>query len=118
MDAQTVSATGCLRCAALSLRTNRRLLPNFWRWPDKASVGERPLRRVVGPVFTEGVAEYNQTYERLRAHMEEVLRRPDQAITWTRMLLVLPETPSGAPKTRTTRSPGDARPMPMRSAVQ
>jgi NAD(P)-dependent dehydrogenase (short-subunit alcohol dehydrogenase family) len=46
--------------------------------------GERPLRRVVGPVFTEGVADYNQTYERLRAHMEEVLRRPDQAITWTR----------------------------------
>ena len=45
--------------------------------------GERPLRRVVGPVFTDGVAEYNQTYERLRAHMEEVLRRPDQAITWT-----------------------------------
>jgi NAD(P)-dependent dehydrogenase (short-subunit alcohol dehydrogenase family) len=46
--------------------------------------GERPLRRVVGPVFTEGVAEYNQTYERVRAHLEEVLRRPDQAITWTR----------------------------------
>jgi NAD(P)-dependent dehydrogenase (short-subunit alcohol dehydrogenase family) len=45
--------------------------------------GKRPLRLVVGPVFTDGVAEYNQTYERLRAHMEEVLRRPDQAITWT-----------------------------------
>ena len=38
---------------------------------------------VVGPVFTDGVAEYNQAYERLRSHMEEVLRRPDQAITWT-----------------------------------
>ena len=49
--------------------------------------GERPLRRVVGPVFTEGVAEYNQTYERVRAHLEEVLRRPDQAITWTRRSL-------------------------------
>jgi hypothetical protein len=46
--------------------------------------GQRPLRSVVGPVFTDGVAEYNQAYERLRAHMEEVLRRPDQAITWTR----------------------------------
>jgi NAD(P)-dependent dehydrogenase (short-subunit alcohol dehydrogenase family) len=46
-------------------------------------VGERPLRRVVGPIFTEGVPEYNQTYDTLRAHMEEVLRRPDQAITWT-----------------------------------
>jgi NAD(P)-dependent dehydrogenase (short-subunit alcohol dehydrogenase family) len=46
--------------------------------------GQRPLRSVVGPVFTDGVAEYNQAYEQLRAHMEEVLRRPDQAITWTR----------------------------------
>jgi NAD(P)-dependent dehydrogenase (short-subunit alcohol dehydrogenase family) len=46
--------------------------------------GQRPLRSVVGPVFTDGVDEYNQAYERLRAHMEEVLRRPDQAITWTR----------------------------------
>jgi NAD(P)-dependent dehydrogenase (short-subunit alcohol dehydrogenase family) len=46
--------------------------------------GQRPLRTVVGPVFTEGVAEYNQTYEHVRAHLEEVLRRPDQAITWTR----------------------------------
>jgi NAD(P)-dependent dehydrogenase (short-subunit alcohol dehydrogenase family) len=46
--------------------------------------GQRPLRTVVGPVFTEGVAEYNQTYEQVRAHLAESLRRPDQAITWTR----------------------------------
>jgi NAD(P)-dependent dehydrogenase (short-subunit alcohol dehydrogenase family) len=46
--------------------------------------GERPLRRVVGPVFTEGVAEYNAAYEELRKRMEEALRRPDQAITWNR----------------------------------
>jgi NAD(P)-dependent dehydrogenase (short-subunit alcohol dehydrogenase family) len=46
--------------------------------------GQRPLRTVVGPVFTEGVAAYNQTYEHVRAHLTEVLRRPDQAITWTR----------------------------------
>jgi hypothetical protein len=46
--------------------------------------GQRPLRTVVGPVFTEGVAEYNRTYEQVRAHLEDVLRRPDQAITWTR----------------------------------
>jgi len=46
--------------------------------------GQRPLRTVVGPVFTEGVAEYNQTYEHVRAHLQDVLRRPDQAITWTR----------------------------------
>jgi NAD(P)-dependent dehydrogenase (short-subunit alcohol dehydrogenase family) len=44
--------------------------------------GRRPLRTVVGPLFTEGVAEYNAEYERVRAHLEEVLRRPDQAITW------------------------------------
>ena len=34
--------------------------------------GQRPLRTVVGPVFTEGVAEYNQTYEQVRAHLAEV----------------------------------------------
>jgi len=45
--------------------------------------GRRPLRTVVGPVFTDGVADYNRAYEALRAHLEEVLRRPDQAITWT-----------------------------------
>jgi NAD(P)-dependent dehydrogenase (short-subunit alcohol dehydrogenase family) len=45
--------------------------------------GQRPLRSVVGPVFTDGVDEYNQAYEGLRTHMEAVLRRPDQAITWT-----------------------------------
>ncbi|HEY3058871.1 MAG TPA: SDR family oxidoreductase [Chloroflexota bacterium] len=46
--------------------------------------GQRPLRTVVGPVFTEGVDEYNARYEHVRAHLEEVLRRPNQAITWTR----------------------------------
>lgn len=45
--------------------------------------GQRPLRTVVGPVFTEGVAAYNQTYETVRANLAESLRRPDQAITWT-----------------------------------
>ncbi|MBV8715374.1 MAG: SDR family oxidoreductase [Chloroflexi bacterium] len=46
--------------------------------------GHRPLRHVVGPVFTDGVAEYNATYERVRANLEASLRRPDQAITWGR----------------------------------
>ena len=46
--------------------------------------GQRPLRSVVGPVFTEGVADYNETYERVRERLEESLRRPDQAITWGR----------------------------------
>jgi NAD(P)-dependent dehydrogenase (short-subunit alcohol dehydrogenase family) len=46
--------------------------------------GERPLRQVVGPIFTEGVAEYNRTYEDVRARLEASLRRPDQAITWGR----------------------------------
>jgi NAD(P)-dependent dehydrogenase (short-subunit alcohol dehydrogenase family) len=46
--------------------------------------GHRPLRMVVGPIFTEGVEDYNQAYLDVRAHMESVLQRPDQAITWTR----------------------------------
>jgi NAD(P)-dependent dehydrogenase (short-subunit alcohol dehydrogenase family) len=46
--------------------------------------GQRPLRTVVGPVFTEGVAAYNETYEQVRANLAASLRRPDQAITWTR----------------------------------
>jgi NAD(P)-dependent dehydrogenase (short-subunit alcohol dehydrogenase family) len=45
-------------------------------------VGQRPLRRVVGPQHTDGVPAYNETYERLRAHMAEVLKRPDHAVTW------------------------------------
>jgi NAD(P)-dependent dehydrogenase (short-subunit alcohol dehydrogenase family) len=44
--------------------------------------GSRPLRTVVGPVFTEGVAEYNATYEQLCRDMAETLRRPDQSTTW------------------------------------
>ncbi len=45
--------------------------------------GQRPLREVVGPVFTEGVADYNQVYLQVRATLERALQRPDQAITWT-----------------------------------
>jgi NAD(P)-dependent dehydrogenase (short-subunit alcohol dehydrogenase family) len=41
--------------------------------------GQRPLRTVVGPVFTEGVAEYNALYEQHRARLADSLRRPDQA---------------------------------------
>ena len=44
--------------------------------------GQRPLRTVVGPVFTEGVDDYNHLYEQVRQRLEESLRRPDQAITW------------------------------------
>jgi NAD(P)-dependent dehydrogenase (short-subunit alcohol dehydrogenase family) len=46
--------------------------------------GQRPLRMVVGPDFTDGVAEYNEAYERLRAHLAAVLSRPDQATVWSR----------------------------------
>jgi NAD(P)-dependent dehydrogenase (short-subunit alcohol dehydrogenase family) len=46
--------------------------------------GNRPLRRVVGPIFTEGVEEYNQQYEALKQHLAQVLQRPDQATPWTR----------------------------------
>jgi NAD(P)-dependent dehydrogenase (short-subunit alcohol dehydrogenase family) len=45
--------------------------------------GRRPLRTVVGPVFTTGVAEFNQVYEQARDTLAEALMRPDQAITWT-----------------------------------
>jgi NAD(P)-dependent dehydrogenase (short-subunit alcohol dehydrogenase family) len=45
--------------------------------------GQRPLRTVVGPVFTEGVDEYNAVYQQTRANLEQALRRPDQAVTWT-----------------------------------
>ena len=48
------------------------------------SPGQRPLRTVVGHVFTEGVAEYNEIYERTRDHLAEVLRRPDQQLRWAR----------------------------------
>jgi NAD(P)-dependent dehydrogenase (short-subunit alcohol dehydrogenase family) len=37
--------------------------------------GERPLRTVVGPVFTQGVDEYNATYERMRDNLRAVLDR-------------------------------------------
>jgi NAD(P)-dependent dehydrogenase (short-subunit alcohol dehydrogenase family) len=46
--------------------------------------GERPLRTVVGPIFTTGVAEYNSTYEKARDELAASLRRPDQAIVWGR----------------------------------
>jgi NAD(P)-dependent dehydrogenase (short-subunit alcohol dehydrogenase family) len=46
--------------------------------------GQRPLRQVVGPIFTKGVAEYNQIYERVRDALAESLRRPEQATPWAR----------------------------------
>ena len=46
--------------------------------------GERPLRTVVGPIFTEGVAAFNETYELVKARLAESLKRPDQAITWAK----------------------------------
>ena len=46
--------------------------------------GGRPLRFVVGPVFTHGVREFNATYERARDELAESLLRPDQVISWGR----------------------------------
>jgi NAD(P)-dependent dehydrogenase (short-subunit alcohol dehydrogenase family) len=46
--------------------------------------GARPMRKVVGPIFTTGVEEYNQIYERVRDELAESLERPDQLITWNR----------------------------------
>jgi NAD(P)-dependent dehydrogenase (short-subunit alcohol dehydrogenase family) len=57
--------------------------------------GQRPLRSVVGPVFTEGVGEYNETYERTKAHLAEVLLRPDQAMTWGPNAVAVPKRSNG-----------------------
>jgi NAD(P)-dependent dehydrogenase (short-subunit alcohol dehydrogenase family) len=46
--------------------------------------GERRLRYVVGPIFTEGVVQYNEEYEATKLRLIEALKRPDQAITWGR----------------------------------
>jgi NAD(P)-dependent dehydrogenase (short-subunit alcohol dehydrogenase family) len=46
--------------------------------------GQRPLRTVVGPIFTHGVEEYNRQYEAARDALAEYLKRPDQAIIWGR----------------------------------
>lgn len=45
---------------------------------------QRPLRMVVGPVFTHGVSEFNATYEQARDQLAESLLRPDQIISWAR----------------------------------
>ena len=45
MDTPPVLATGCLPCAALGLRTNRRFLRNSWPLPGESSASERPRRR-------------------------------------------------------------------------
>jgi NAD(P)-dependent dehydrogenase (short-subunit alcohol dehydrogenase family) len=44
----------------------------------------RRLRYVVGPVFTEGVEEFNEAYEAHKARLAEALRRPGQEMPWTR----------------------------------
>jgi NAD(P)-dependent dehydrogenase (short-subunit alcohol dehydrogenase family) len=65
-----------------------------YRYPDPQEVadevyrlaelppGQRPLRSVVGHIFTEGVAEYNIAYENMRRQLIAALMRPDQAIPW------------------------------------
>ncbi len=50
----------------------------------EASPEERPLRVVVGPIFTTGVDEFNAIYEQARDRLAESLTRPDQVITWAR----------------------------------
>jgi NAD(P)-dependent dehydrogenase (short-subunit alcohol dehydrogenase family) len=47
--------------------------------------GQRPLRTVVGPVFTEGVAEYNDFYEKTKERLRESLGRVRQTRTAGRM---------------------------------
>jgi hypothetical protein len=42
------------------------------------------MRYVAGPIFTEGVDQFNQEYEATKLRLIEALKRPDQAITWGR----------------------------------
>jgi hypothetical protein len=91
-DAEIAAAYAAAAPQPAPLRPNP---PTGHREPDPIEVadavrqiialpaGQRPLRTVVGPVFTEGVAEYNAVYERTSAHLAEALRRPDQVITWS-----------------------------------
>jgi NAD(P)-dependent dehydrogenase (short-subunit alcohol dehydrogenase family) len=91
--------------AALDAQTNgsaRRISQPDYR-PDPQEVadavrhlierpaGQRPLRMVVGPDFTDAVVDYNRAYERLRAHLGEVTSGPDQEAVWAR------KTPRPAP---------------------
>ena len=57
--------------------------------------GTRPLRSVVGPIFTEGVSEYNDAYEQMKAHLAGVLLRPDQAMTWGPSAAPVPKRQNG-----------------------
>lgn len=41
--------------------------------------GQRPLRTVVGGVYTQGVPEYNEFYEQTKAHLLETLDRAREA---------------------------------------
>ena len=45
---------------------------------------QRRLRYVVGPVFTEGVAEFNEVYQAHKQRLAEALRKPGQEMPWTR----------------------------------
>jgi NAD(P)-dependent dehydrogenase (short-subunit alcohol dehydrogenase family) len=63
--------------------------------------GQRPLRTVVGRLFSEGVVEYNAAYELASRRLAEALRRPDQAITWGRQAPASPppsSSVSGTPR--------------------
>jgi NAD(P)-dependent dehydrogenase (short-subunit alcohol dehydrogenase family) len=42
--------------------------------------GQRPLRTVVGRLMTEGLAEYNEVYQRIKARLIEGLYEPDQPV--------------------------------------
>jgi len=82
-----VAASGPLE--AFLLQQPARTLPDPQEVADAIKIlvdlppCQRPLRTVAGAVFTEGVSEYNASYERMRDHLAAVLQRPDRAITWT-----------------------------------
>jgi NAD(P)-dependent dehydrogenase (short-subunit alcohol dehydrogenase family) len=94
MRAEDEATTEAYATVAASPRNRQPPTDGSYRRPDPQEVadavlrimhipaGQRPLRSVVGPQYTDGVAEYNQTYEQFRQHMAEVLRRPNEAVTW------------------------------------
>ena len=95
------------RAHALVARPKGRAPDETYHQPDPQEVadavarlidlpqGQRPLRSVVGPIFTEGVSEYNDAYERMKAHLSEVLLRPDQAMTWGPNAVTVPKRSNG-----------------------
>ena len=88
LTAAYVAAAGPSRRAKSDQADEKKPPPDPQNVPDtikriiELPAGQRPLRTVVGRIFVEGVAEYNDAYERTKHRLANALQRPDQAITW------------------------------------